>query len=296
MSIYKPVSNISRKALGLGGTLLGSVANALGNQIGKSLIPQSRNPSNMPFLNKLGAAVAQKSLNLATSEITRRAANPMMKIAQSADNHLKNIARKGLKTFGLNAFDNENVAHNALHHMGNLSIWQAWQNYKLMNVDGLSRKNFFVLEINDRTSGAPTSNGNRHSQFNLLCTSLSFTSFDIQSEAVQMGSVELDKPSANAKTTLNLTVLDDEFGTIKRWAERKAQMIAASDGTFMPPAYYVFEVRIVFGSNIADSAFYEQIYLMRVQTLPHELSRTEQGLEELQLTFTQTDTFMPTWI
>ena len=288
MSIYKPVSNVSRRALSFSGSLLNGIGGALSSRVGAKF--------GEGIGGKLAQAALNKGTNLAVSEITRRVANPIMKLAQSADNRLKNIARKGFKTFGLNAFDNEVIAHNALHHMGNLSIWDAWQNYKLMNIDGLSHKNFFVLEINDRSNSAPSSNGNRHAQFNLLCTNLSFTSFDIQGEAVQVGAVELDKPSANAKTVLNLTVFDDEVGTIKRWAENKASMIAASDGTFLPPAYYVFEVRIVFGSNIANSAFYEQIYLMRVQTMPHELSRTEQGLEELQLTFTQTDTFMPAWI
>ena len=93
-----------------------------------------------------------------------------------------------------------------------------------------------------------------------------------------------------------MTVFDDAHGTIKRWAENKAHMIAASDGTFMPPAYYVFDVRIVFGTNIPDESYYEQIYTMRMQTMPHELSRNDKGLEELQLTFAQTDTFMPHWI
>lgn len=292
MSIYKPVSNMTRRALGIGGSILNGVGSALGKQFGERLGRKFGDE----LVGKLAQTAVQKGTNLAVNEITRRIANPTMKLAQSLDNRLKNIARKGLQTFGLNAFDRETISHNALPYMGNLSIWDVWQNYKLMNVDNLSRKNFFVLEINDRSNSAPTSNGHKHSQFNLLCTSLSFNSFDIQGEAVQIGAVELDKPSANAKTTMTVTVYDDTVGTIKRWAERKALMIAASDGTFMPPAHYVFEVRVVFGSNIADSAFYEQIYLMRVQTMPHELSRTEQGLEELQLTFTQADTFMPSWI
>lgn len=288
MSIYKPISNTSRRALSIGGSVLNGVARGLGAKI------SSRFGDNLA--GKLAQTAIQTGTNLAVGEITRRVANPAMKLAQSLDNRLKNIARKGLKTFGLNAFDNESIAHNAMHNAGNLSIWQVWENYKHTNPNNLSRKNFYVLEVNDRSNGAPTSGGHKHSQFNLLCTGLSFNSFDIQGEAVQVGAIELDKPSANAKTVMTVTVFDDQFGTIKRWAERKAQMIAASDGTFMPPAYYVFEVRVVFGTNIADSAYYEQIYLMRVQTMPHELSRNEQGLEELQLTFTQTDTFMPSWI
>lgn len=288
MSIYKPVSTITRRALGLGGSLLNGKMSQLGNQLGAK------------FGDTLGGQLARSAIesgvNLASNEITRRVTNHMMDLAQSADTQLKNIGRKGLKIFGLNAFDNENIADDVWHNSGNLTARQLWEIYQRSNIDGLSRKNHYLLEINDRSGNAPTSNGHRHSQFNLWCTNLSFTSFDVQGEAVQVGAIELDKPSANARTVMNLTVFDDEFGTIKRWAENKAHMIAASDGTFMPPAYYVFEVRIVFGTNIPHQAYYEQIYTMRVQTMPHELSRTEQGLEEIQLTFVQADTFMPSWI
>ncbi len=288
MSIYQPVSTVTRRALGVGGSILNGVAGQISTNLGANLG------------NGLSGRLAQTALNagtnLAVSEITRRVTNPLMDFAQQADNRLKSVARKGLQVFGLNGFDDENISRNALHYSGNLSILQAWENYKLSNVDSLSRKNFYLLEVNDRSGNAPTSNGKRHSQFNLWCTNLSFTSFDIQGEAIQVGAIELDKPTANAKTVMNLTMFDDEFGTIKRWAQNKASMIAASDGTFMPPAYYVFEVRVVFGTNIAHSSYYEQIYTMRVQTMPHELSRTEQGLEELQLTFSQVDTFMPSWI
>ena len=280
MSIYKPVSNLSRRALSLSGSLLNGVKSAVGAKL------------NGHFGNgvwgKIADTAVQKGLNLATNEITRRVASPISAAAQKLDNRLTKVIRKGLKTFGLNAFDDENFADDALHHAGNLSIRQAWENYKKMQPEYLSRKNFFVLEINDRY--APVK------QFNLLATALSFSGVDIQGEAVQVGAVELDKMGANARTTLNLTMLDDEYGTIKRWAENKAQTAAATDGTFLPPAYHAFEVRIVFGSNIANPAYYEQIYTMRMQTMPHELDRNAQGLEELQLTFVQTDTFMPHWI
>lgn len=286
MSLYKPISSATRATLGVSGSVLNGAVGNLTNSLNLG--------------DNLGGQLANTALtaasNLGVSEITRRVSNPLMNVANKLDTRLKNIARKGLKTFGLNAFDNVGLADNALQHMGNLSIRQVWENYKLMNVDDLSRKNFFVLEINDRSHSAPTSGGGIHSQFNLLTTQLSFNSVDIQGEAIPIGAVEMDKPSANSRTTLSMTVFDDAHGTIKRWAENKAHMIAASDGTFMPPAYYVFDVRIVFGTNIPDENYYEQIYTMRMQTMPHELSRNDKGIEELQMTFTQTDTFMPHWI
>lgn len=277
-------------------SFIGTVAKQLNYSVANKLGLSPDQIKDAPLLNKIAGQTLQTGVNIATSELTRRVANPIFQATQKLDTRLKNITRKGLKTFGLNAFNNESRAHNPLAVSGNLTMWQVWENYKHMNVDGLSRKNFYVLEINDRTNSAPTHNGAKHSQFNLLTTNLTFNSFDIQGEPVQVGSIELDKFNANAKTTLSLTVFDDENGTIKRWAENKAHAIASSDGTFLPPAFSAFEVRIVFGTNIPHSDYYEQIYTMRVQTMPHELSRNEQGLEELQLAFTQVDTFMPHWI
>lgn len=288
MAIYKPVSTAARAALGIGGSILNGAAGALGQHLGGKLGDS--------FGGRLGNAVLQNGLNLATGEITRRVANPTLDVAQKADTRLKQLARKGLGTFGLNAFDDEAIGRDAMHHAGNLSVRDLWEIYRRTDSDELSRKNFYVLEVNDRSNNAPTSGGHRHSQFNLLTTALSFTSMDIQGEAVPIGAAELDKPNSNARTVMTLTVMDDRFGTIKRWAEQKAYTCAATDGTFMPPAYYVFDVRVVFGTNIADERYYEQIYTMRMQTMPHELARTEQGLEEIQLVFAQTDTCMPHWL
>ena len=280
MAIYKPVSSITRK-------LLGTANNALSGSLS--------NLAQKPTLN-IALSLAQKATHIANSQITQAVSSNALGLASKLDNKISHLTRKGLSAIGLNAFDAQTIQDAAMQHNGNLTIAQIWQNYQLTNVDNLSRKNFYILEINDRQASQPTQNGAYHSLFDLVATHLSFTSFDIQGEAVQIGSVEAEKIGANARTILNLTVFDDETGTIKQWAQTKATTVAASDGTVMPPAFYCFEVRIVFGTNIADSRFYEQIYTMRVQTMPHELSRNEQGLEEITLTFAQTDTFMPHWI
>lgn len=286
MSIYKPVTQYTRNALALGGSMLSNVGGQISNKIG----------GGGSLLGRVGNRVAHTAVNVAGNEITRRVANPMMNAAQAVDKKLAEIRRKGLKLLGLNAFDNFNPSDDAMSLAGGLSMWDMLDIHARTNGDDLSRKNFYILEINDRSRASPVINGEKYSQFNLLTTSLSFNSFDIQGESIPIGSVELDKLGSNAKTVLNLTCYDDKWGTIKQWAALKSQVMTGSDGTFLPPVYYCFEVRIVFGTNIPDPKFYEQIYLMRVQTMPHELTRQENGLEELNLTFSQVDTFMPTFV
>lgn len=282
MAIYKPVSSVARRALGVGGSVLNGI---IGNTVGK-------------IGEKLGVggSLLNEAGGFVSSAVTSYATSKLMKPVAKLDDYVNQSIRKGLKVFGLNAFDNEKRNGETIHYTGNLSVSQLLENYQATNADRLSRKNFFLLEVNDKSGYAPTSNGERLSMFNLFCTDLSFQSFDIQGEAVQVGSIELDKLGSSARTSMTLNVYDDEVGTIKRWVEQKALLSASSDGTFMPPSYYVFDVRVVFGTNLALENYYEQLFTMRVQTMPHELSRNEHGLEELQLTFVQVDTCMPNWI
>lgn len=290
MAIYKPVTRFSRQAAGLLNSAVGNLSNKLANTKLNDVFSTSTTIGN--FSNQL----VKQGLGVVSTEVSKRIANPLADLSQKLDNKVNQALRKSLKTFGLNAFDNEGIQEYTLKNAGNLSIRQLWEVYKQTNVDELSHKNFYLLEVNDRSGNAPTSNGNRLSQFNLLATSLSFNAFEIGGEGVPLGSVELDKPTENTRTTLTLTMLDDRQGTIKKWAEQKSQLITSSDGTFLPPANYVFDVRIVFSTNLAHSSAYEQIYTMRIQSMQHELSRQDKGLEELQLVFVQADTCIPHWL
>lgn len=291
MSIYKPspVSSAVGGLTSLGGSLLGGLGQGLGQGVAGVLGDSA--------LGKFGSQAANAAIGLATHEVSKRISSAAQNWAYDVDQKIENGARKGLSGLGLNAFDNQRQKHDALLFAGGLSLVDMKQIIDEVQADTLARKNFYVLQINDRSGQGPVegADGNR-SLFNLFTTQLSVNAFDIGGETIQIGSGELDVVNTSARSELNLTVLDTADGIIKDWATRKASYTAPSNGTVMPPYYYLFDVRIVYGTNVAYKQFYDQVYTMRVASMQNDVSRSEQGLEEVPLRFVQSDTFMPHWL
>lgn len=294
MSIYKPVSSASNALLGVGGSLLSGVSGALGNALG-NMIPASSNP-NLQALGNLGRSTINAGLGMASSEINRRTNSKVQNFAYDMDERFSSAKNSLLNTFGLGVFQDGRISQDALNMAGNLSFQDMYHLWRETNPDDLSRKNFYVIEINDRSDYAPTDkDGAKFSKFNLLTTNLQIVAFELQSETIEVGSIVLDKPMNSSRTEMQLTLLDDKYGTIKRWAERKSQSIAQSNGMFLPAIYYIFDVKVVFGTNVALSEYYNQIYTMRLASMHHDLGRGDQGLEEVALQFVQYDTCMPSF-
>lgn len=291
MSIYKPspVSSAVGGLSSLGGSLLGGLGQGLGQGVA-GLLGDSA-------LGKFGSQVAGAAIGMATNEASKRISSAAQTWASGVDQKLEDGARDVLGGLGLNIFGNQSANRDALLFAGGLSLSDMKHIIDEVQADTLSRKNFYVLQINDRSGRGPVegADGNR-SLFNLFTTQLSVNAFDIGGETVQIGSGELDVINTSARSELNLTVMDTADGIIKEWATRKASYTTPSNGTVMPPYYYLFDVRIVYGTNIAYKQFYDQVYTMRVAGMQNDLGRSEQGLEEVPLRFVQSDTFMPHWL
>ncbi|MOA49877.1 hypothetical protein D3C78_1728180 [compost metagenome] len=90
---------------------------------------------------------------------------------------------------------------------------------------------------------------------------------------------------------LRITTLDDRAGSLKRWFENHAAAVAARDGTVGVPANYAitFTIQHAF---VGDAKGFEGKGLYRPVSYEVGLSRREDALEEIQMTFTQLDTFM----
>lgn len=266
--------------MSVGASVLGGVTQQFGARLGSSLA------------GRLGAA----ALGQVAHAASRRVAGVVEPLANQADAWLNGQFNQMLGSMGLNLFSSDvNLSDGALNIAGGLSFKDMWQTVQEIDAYTLSRKNFYVLEINDRSGQSPTAKDGRHSLFNLLTTNLSFTPITINSEAVAIGSVELDKLQTSARTEMSLTCLDDQWGTIKNWAKGRASAVAPSDGTFAVPFLYLFDVKVIFGTNVEQSSYYNETYTMRLSEMSHELSRSGQALEEVTLKFTQWDTFMPSY-
>lgn len=157
-----------------------------------------------------------------------------------------------------------------------------------------ARKNLFYISVDDISpSGDWLGEGNAN--FNLFATEVSYTPVTIQGDAVSVGSAQFDAAKGSERVEVRVTTLDDDKGTIKRWFNAKAAAFAHPDGTFGLPIDYLLHITILH-SFIAEDApgagsGLKNKYLVRAGSIEHSLSRREDGLEEIQMTFVQHDTF-----
>lgn len=128
--------------------------------------------------------------------------------------------------------------------------------------------------------------------FNLFATSVSYAPSTMVGEKVQFGSAISDRLTGTEAVELQLTTMDDEVGTLKRWFEGKFDQAAHTDGTFGVPGDYLVDIAIYHAVAKKDDRAYRFHAKMRPQNIQHELSRSEQAMQELTITFSQFDSFM----
>jgi hypothetical protein len=128
--------------------------------------------------------------------------------------------------------------------------------------------------------------------FNLFATSVSYAPSTMMGEKVPFGSATSDRLIGTEATELSLTTMDDEVGTLKRWFDGKFGQAAHTDGTFGVPGDYLVDIAIYHAVAKRDDRAYRFHAKMRPQAIQHELSRSEQAMQELTMTFSQFDSFM----
>lgn len=130
-------------------------------------------------------------------------------------------------------------------------------------------------------------------KFNLYATEVQYTPITINGEPVQIGSSVIDNLQSTDHVEITVTCRDDKTGTIKRFIDSKASQTAHSDGTFGIPTDYAVNVRIIHGfidEDIANDRGFENSYLCRVSGMDLGGNRSDNGLNEIQIKFTQIDT------
>ena len=132
------------------------------------------------------------------------------------------------------------------------------------------------------------------SSFDMLALDVSYGP-SIIGDHVQIGGAFIDKPTGRTPTELQVTTMDDEAGTLKRWFDAKMEQVVHTDGTFGLPAEYLvtFEIVHAVPSDEVPNQVraYRKIMRMRAASAQIDLSRREQAVSELQMTFTQYDNF-----
>lgn len=160
----------------------------------------------------------------------------------------------------------------------------------------LAKKNLWLLEVSSRLKGGKenTVGGWNTGLFNLFATEVEYAPFIISGEKRRVGGALVDAVQGNEPVELRLTTMDDQVGTLKRWYAAHHAAVAADDGTVGVPADYAITIKVVhsFITSESGEAGYKNIGLFRPANMEVSLSRREDGLQEVQLTFSQLDTFM----
>lgn len=148
-----------------------------------------------------------------------------------------------------------------------------------------AKKNLWHLSATNVSSGAAPN-------LNLFAVDVSYTAHSITGEAVRVGSVFIDKLEGTERVEMRINTYDDSEGTIKRWFEDLRLKVAHRDGTFGLPIEYLVRFTVTHASVLEGMGnAYTNEYVMRPGTIETELSRREDGLEEIAMVFVQFDPF-----
>ncbi|SET41358.1 hypothetical protein SAMN05216326_12563 [Nitrosomonas marina] len=173
---------------------------------------------------------------------------------------------------------------------GGITPTEALQIYETMKSSRLSKKNLFLIEVSSELMGDWVS-----PWFNMFATELDYAPYTVSGEKKRIGGAVLDSVQGNEPVELRVTTMDDQYGVLKKWYIDHHYFTASNDGTVGVPAKYAIKFRIVH-SFITDASIpysaYEDIGWFRPSNIEYSLSRREDAMQEIQMTFSQIDTFV----
>jgi hypothetical protein len=180
--------------------------------------------------------------------------------------------------------------------LGGITPFEARQILQDIQSTNFARKNLFYLELLDYFPANGGAQGQTSGLFNLFATSVSFEPSTVSGEAINIGSAQMDSVHGSERTDIHITTLDDAYGSIQRWYDTRFEALARNDGSVGLPADYLVQIRLLQAAvNDATMQRYgglERIWVMRPAAISVELDRADQQMQQIQLTFTQFDTFM----
>lgn len=185
--------------------------------------------------------------------------------------------------------------------MGGLTPFMVMQLQNDVRTLGVSRKNRWFVRITDKNPPKiPKSRLDGvdiGGTINLLATEVTYAPQTMQSDKISVGSSVIDRLTGTDPVELQITTMDDGQGSIKHWFDGKCGQVAHSDGTFGLPSEYLVTVEIVHGvaasleGELSEDKFYSRKFLMRANSITHELSRRDAMPAEITLGFHQYHTF-----
>jgi hypothetical protein len=184
---------------------------------------------------------------------------------------------------------------------GGITPSEAKQIYNAFSALQIAKKNLFLVEISDAdpastlfTSGPMPIYAPGSRSFNLFVTDIEYAPATISGDKHRIGSASMDSVGGFEPIEMRIAAIDDIIGTIKTWMQYKCALVANADGTVGVPIQYLVKIRVLhsFITDDSNTGGYEDTYLMRPVSVSSSLSRRDDAVQEVQLTFTQFDTFI----
>ena len=253
-----------------GGALANNIANRASTMAGAaaSNAMNSHIPPNVKRAINVGAGTASDLLN-----------------GGSWEDAVVNILDSGIADKALGAFGGRDHMSKSTQLYGGISAAEAKKIHSEAINTKRAKRNLFLLKVSSALQG------DFSHEFNLFCTGIDHTPVIIVGDRATIGASVVDLPSANEVDEMRITTMDDRQGTIKKWFEQHAAAVVARDGTVGVPASYAITITIEH-SFVGDAKGFESKGLFRAVTYESSLSRREDELEEITMSFTQLDTFM----
>lgn len=299
MSLYNSIQgNLSRGVLA---DAMAGVSSAIGGAtatLGKSLGGGTFGTRAANIVAGIGTTAARNALNKYVPRQTQQAINLASRVGGSIldgdfDSAGTAILDSGLITGLLPNALKGLIAQSAYWGaatplFGGITPAEAQGIYNQCRAESYAKKNLFLIEVSSALTGD-------YSQaFNLFCTELDYSPFTISGEKKRVGGAAVDSVQGGDPVELRMTTMDDQAGSLKAWFADHFGAVSAQDGTVGVPADFAITIKVVhaFITQSSRQGGYEDIGLFRPQNLDVSLSRREDGLQEIQMTFSQLDTFM----
>lgn len=303
MSLYNNVSD-SLLSRGLVGSLnaavtgaLGATGDAVSNALGGGRVAQAVTKAT----SSAAAQVATKALNKAIPPKLRGQLDTFGRVSGSAmTGDWEGAAMYAIEGGVLDGLmgslggfaKQERYRGKKTPMLGGASLSEVQRVHNEVMAANHVRKNLFFIEVSSYAEGDISE------VFNLLCVDVDYAPFQVRADKQAVGGAMLDLAQGQEAVEMRFTTYDNGNGDLKRFFARHHARVAARDGTVGLPAQYALHIKIVDGivggGNSVSSTYggYTDEGLFRVTSLEKSMSRREQALQELQLSFSQLDTFM----
>lgn len=297
MSLYNNVSDSLRGLTG-GGNFLAGVDSSIRGGISSAATRAASAAGGGPLAENIAQRASTMAGNAASNAMNshmppevKRAINAGAGSANilleggSWEDAAVHILDSGIADKALGKFGVRNSSHIRSQLYGGISAADAKRIHSEAISTRRAKKNLFLLKVGSAMEG------DFSHEFNLFCTDIEHAPVIIVGDRSQIGGAVVDLPNANEVDEMRITTLDDRNGTMKKWFERHGAAVVARDGTVGVPASYAITITIEH-AFVGNTKGFESKGLFRAVTYESSLSRREDSLEEITMSFTQLDTFM----